>query len=187
MMWMKSRLFQKLGGGRLERFGLNLWSSVQLPALKSRKDKEIVELLMEIRREDRSLLSVFEQYLIYSAARAQSRLPGAMAEVGVYRGASAKLICKAKGDKVLRLFDTYEGLPEAARQDRGIHEKSQYACSLEDVRAYLAGFENVSFHKGRFPDSTAGVEEDQYCFCHFDVDLYGDAPTRGRPACPPAT
>lgn len=171
-MWMKNRLFQKLGGGRLERFGLGLWSTLQLAALKSRKDREIVALLEEIRREGRSLCSAFELYLIYSAARAQSRRPGAMAEVGVYRGASARLICKAKGDKLLRLFDTYEGLPESSEQDRGVHRKNQYACSLEEVQAYVNGFDDVYFHKGLFPDSTEGVEENEYCFCHFDVDLY---------------
>ncbi len=171
-MWMKNRLFQKLGGGRLERFGLGLWSRLQLTSLRSRKDQEIVSLLQEIVRQERSLCSAFELYLIYSVALAQSRRPGAMAEVGVFRGGSAKLICKAKGDKLLRLFDTYEGLPESSKEDRGIHKKNQYACSLENVQAYVAGFENVSFHKGIFPDSANGVEEDQYCFCHFDVDLY---------------
>ncbi len=171
-MWMKNRLFQKLGGGRLERFGLGLWSNLQLAALKSRKDREIVSALQEIRRQKRSLCSAFELYLIYSAARAQSRRPGAMAEVGVYRGASARLICQAKGDRLLRLFDTFEGLPQSSKEDRGIHKKSQYACSLEDVQAYVAGFENVTFHKGLFPDSARGIEESQYSFCHFDVDLY---------------
>lgn len=171
-MWMKNRSFQKLGGGRLERFGLGLWSNLQIAALKSRKDPEIVGLLKEMLREDRSLCSAFELYLIYSTALAQSKRPGAMAEVGVYRGASARLICKAKGDKLLRLFDTYEGLPESSEEDRGVHKKHQYACSLEEVQAYVDGFENVQFHKGLFPDSVEGVEENQYCFCHFDVDLY---------------
>ncbi len=171
-MWMKNRLFQKLGGGRLERFGLGLWSRLQLTSLRSRKDPEIVRLLHEIVRQKRSLCSAFELYLIYSVALAQSRRPGAMAEVGVFCGGSAKLICKAKGDKLLRLFDTYEGLPESSKEDRGIHKKNQYACSLENVQAYVAGFENVSFHKGLFPDSARGIEESQYSFCHFDVDLY---------------
>ena len=171
-MWMKNRIFQKLGGGRLERFGLGLWSNLQIAALKSRKDPEIVGLLKEMLREDRSLCSAFELYLIYSTALAQSKRPGAMAEVGVFRGASAKLICKAKGDKLLRLFDTYEGLPESSKEDRGVHKKNQYACSLEEVQAYVDGFENVHFHKGLFPDSAEGIEENEYCFCHFDVDLY---------------
>lgn len=171
-MWMKNRLFQSLGGGRLEQLGLGLWSKLQLTALGSRKDPEVVRLLQEIRRENRSLCSAFELYLIYSTALAQSKRPGAMAEVGVYRGASARLICKAKGDRLLRLFDTYEGLPESTKEDRGIHKKSQYACRLEDVQSYVDGFENVHFHKGLFPNSTDGVEENEYSFCHFDVDLY---------------
>ncbi|MHB8898716.1 MAG: TylF/MycF/NovP-related O-methyltransferase [Thermoguttaceae bacterium] len=169
---MKNRFFQRLGGGRMERFGLALWSNLQLLALKSRKDKEIVGLLRDIRGQGRSLCSAFELYLVFSAARAQSRRPGAMAEVGVYRGGSARLICRAKGDKLLRLFDTFEGLPESSQEDRGIHKKNQYACSQEEVEAYVSGYDKVSFHKGLFPDSTRGVPDDSYCFCHFDVDLY---------------
>ena len=171
-MWMKNRIFQRLGGGYFERLGLGLWSRLQLSALNSRKDKQIVNLLSDIHRNQRSLLSAFEQYLIFSVARAQSTRPGAIAEVGVFRGGSAKLICEVKGDKPLHLFDTYEGLPESSKEDRGIHREHQYACSLEEVQEYLKAYEHVHFHKGLFPDSTAGVPDQEYCFVHFDVDLY---------------
>ena len=171
-MWLKNRTFQKLGGGRLEWFGLSLWSRLQISALGARKDKRIVALLREILREKRSLLSAWEQYTIYSIARAQSKRPGAIAEVGVFRGGSAKLICEAKGDQRLLLFDTFEGLPKGHEADRGIHRRNQYACGLEDVQQYLAAYENVSFHKGIFPDSTTDVLEQKYSFVHFDVDLY---------------
>ena len=171
-MWMKNRVFQRLGGGWFERFGLSLWSRLQFSALNARKDKQVVNLLSEIHREQRSLLSAFEQYLVFSVARAQSRLPGAIAEVGVFRGGSAKLICEVKGDKALHLFDTYEGLPESSKEDRGVHRKHQYACSVEDVQEYLKAYENVLFHKGLFPETTANVPDQQYCFAHFDVDLY---------------
>ncbi len=169
---MKNRRFQRLGGGALERMGLRLWSRLQFNALQGRKAPQVVSLLREIHREKRSLMSAFEQFLVYSLARAQHTLPGAMAEVGVYRGASAKLICETKGDKPLHLFDTFAGLPASSEEDRGVHRVGQYACSLEDVKAYLAKYENVHFHAGLFPDSTAGVVEQQYCFAHFDVDLY---------------
>jgi O-methyltransferase len=171
-MWMKSKHFQRLGGGILERFGLRLWSRLQFSALRGRKDPEIVAILRQIYRERRSLLSAFEQYLVYAAARAQRRRPGAMAEVGVYAGSSAKLICEAKGDKVLHLFDTFTGLPESTPEDRAVHRPGQYASSLESVERYLAGYENVHFHPGLFPESTTTVPEDSYCFVHFDVDLY---------------
>ena len=172
-MWLKNRLLQRLGGGGWpERCGLNLWSRLQLAALKSRKDPAIIRLLWEIHRSQRSLLSAFEQYLIYSLACAQSKRPGAIAEVGVFRGGSAKLICEAKGDKPLHLFDTYEGLPPSSEADLGVHRENQYACSLENIQEYLQEYDNVHFHKGIFPDSAADVPEQTYCLAHFDVDLY---------------
>jgi len=171
-VWMKNKRFQRLGGGRLERLMLRAWSRLQFSAFRGRKDAHIVALLEDIHREKRSLMSAFEQFLVYSVARAQRSLPGAMAEVGVYRGASAKLICEVKGDKVLRLFDTFAGLPDAHEQDRGVHRTGQYTSSLDEVRAYLAKYDNVEFHPGLFPDSAVGLCEQQYCFAHFDVDLY---------------
>jgi O-methyltransferase len=171
-MWMKNRVFQSLGGGRMEKFGLRLWSKLQFSALNSRKDPHIVGLLKQIYAEKRSLLSAFEAYIVYALAKAQAKQPGSYAEVGVYRGASAKLMCEAKGDKRLRLFDTFEGLPPTSQHDSGIHRPNQYACSLEEVRAYVSGYQNLEFYKGIFPDSAQGVAEDTYAFAHFDVDLY---------------
>jgi hypothetical protein len=171
-MWMKSKWFQKLGGGGLEMFGLRLWSRLQFVALRGRKKKETVDLLWRIHRDKRSLLSAFEAYLVYSLARAQARRPGDYAEVGVYRGASAKLICEAKGDKTLRLFDTFEGLPPQSEHDPGVHREQQYACSLESVRGYLNGYSQIEYYQGIFPESTKDVPEAQYAFVHFDVDLY---------------
>jgi hypothetical protein len=171
-MWMKSRYFQRLGGGCLEQCGLRAWSRLQFSALNGRKDKRIVELLWQIHKERRSLLSAFEAYLVYAVARAQAKQPGAFAEVGVYKGASAKLICEVKGDKVLHLFDTFEGLPPGSEHDRGVHREQQYACSFEEVQEYLKAYDNVHLHKGLFPESTRDVEDMTYAFAHFDVDLY---------------
>ncbi len=171
-MWMKSRWFQKLGGGGLEQFGLRLWSRLQFTALHGRKDKETVDLLWKIHQDRRSLLSAFEAYLVIAVARAQAKLPGDYAEVGVYKGASAKLICEAKGNKKLRLFDTFEGLPPQSANDAGVHRAHQYACSLEAVQDYLKGYPNLEFYQGIFPESAKGVPEAQYAFAHFDVDLY---------------
>lgn len=172
-MWLKNRFVQKLGGGWLESFGLRRWSSILLKSLAARKDPEIVRLLKGIHRDKRSLLSAYEQYLVYALAKAQSKkYDGAFAEVGVYKGASAKIICEVKGDKPLHLFDTFEGLPEAAEQDRNVHRKGQYAYGLENVQEYLRMYDNVHYHKGLFPDSAVDVPVQPYAFAHFDVDLY---------------
>jgi O-methyltransferase len=171
-MWMKSKAFQQLGGGWLERFGLGLWSRLQMSTLHARKDPEIVKVIESIRGEKRSLLSAFEQYIVFSIARAQSVRNAALAEVGVYRGASARLICEVKGERPLYLFDTFDGLPEPSGADRGIHRKHQYSASFADVQQYLGPFPNVHYFKGMFPQSAAGAPEQRYSFAHFDVDLY---------------
>jgi hypothetical protein len=163
---------QKLGGGFWEQFGLDLWSSLQIAALRSRKNRPDADLIAQVRRERRCLNSAFECYLVMSLARSMTHVSGKFAEVGVYQGVTAKLIASVKGDRALHLFDTFEGLPSASDKDDGVHRSSQYACSLESVQAYLAGFEEVYFHKGLFPDSTRNVEDSQYAFVHFDVDLY---------------
>ncbi len=171
-MWMKSKPFQRLGGGSLEQFGLRLWSRLQFSALNSRKDPQLVRLLRQLQQERRTLMSAFETYLVYAVARAQAHRPGAFAEVGVYKGASARLICEVKGDKALHLFDTFAGLPPSGPHDRGVHREGQYACSLEAVQEYLSRFDNVHYHQGLFPESTANLAEQTYSFAHFDVDLY---------------
>ena len=172
VMWMKSRLFQRLGGGVLERIGIGFVSAIQMSELGGHKDREVMRLIRKVRWERKSLLTANETFLIHSIARAQAKVPGEFAEVGVYEGGSARTTCEVKGDKELHLFDTFEGLPESAKQDRAVHKKHQYACSLESVQEYLKDQDNVFFHKGLFPDSAEGLKEMKFSFAHFDVDLY---------------
>lgn len=172
-MWSHNEKIQHLvGGGWLEQTFLNSVSRIQLLFLGAHKDRELIRLMKQSRRKRKSLMSAYEMWIVHSYARAQSRLPGAMAEVGVYQGVSARLICECKGDKSLHLFDTFEGLPQRTHADRNVHRTGQYATSVESVREFLDGHPNVHFHKGFFPDSTAGLEEKPYCFVHLDVDLF---------------
>ena len=45
------------------------------------------------------------------AAKITGKVTGDIAEVGVYKGGSAKIICSAKGDRHLHLFDTFAAFP----------------------------------------------------------------------------
>ena len=172
-MWTHNEKFQRFaGGGWLEQTYLNTVSRVQFLFLGAHKDRETVRLIKKARKKRKSLMSAYEMWIVYAYARAQSHFPGAMAEVGVYQGVSAKLMCECKGDKEIHLFDTFEGLPENHEHDRNVHRVGQYATSVESVKAFLEDYENVHFHQGLFPDSAAGLEEKPYCFVHLDVDLY---------------
>ncbi len=172
-MWLRNQRIQRLiGGGFFERASIGAVSRLELMGLASHKDRDIVRLIRRVRRERRWLLTSNEAYLVYSLARAQSKQDAAMAEVGTYQGGSARMICEAKGDRPLHVFDTFEGLPAPASQDGLVHRERQYACSLQSVQNYLSAYENVSFYKGRFPDTSGPIENLRFSFAHFDVDLY---------------
>jgi O-methyltransferase len=129
------------------------------------------ELISSTRRETAMVLLDAEAYNIYSAAKESLKVPGDVAEVGVFRGGSARLMCAVKGDRALHLFDTFSGLPEAGEYDSKF-QKGGFAASLEEVQQYLAPFPGVHFHKGLFPDTARGLENMRFSFVHLDVDLY---------------
>lgn len=116
-------------------------------------------------------VGVDEAYLIRNAVLATAGVPGIIAEVGVYRGGTARVICEAKGDRVLHLFDTFEGLPPLGPHDKWF-QAGQYACSMEAVQSYLASFRHIEFHPGLFPGTGAPVRDCRFSFVHLDVDLY---------------
>jgi hypothetical protein len=172
-MWSHNETFQRmLGGTWIERSYLGAISWVQFQFLGAHKERNTVRLLKQTRKKRRSLMSAYEMWILHGYASAQSGRPGAMAEAGVYEGVSAKLLCECKGDKELHLFDTFEGLPENCEKDGKVHSVGQYATSVEGVRAFLEGHDNVHIHKGLFPDSAADLEEKEFCFVNLDMDLY---------------
>jgi O-methyltransferase len=120
-----------------------------------------------------------ETYTLYQGVLATRSLDGCLAEVGVFRGGSAKIICEAKGDAPLYLCDTFEGMPsiQNEKDPEGVWVKTHTATSLESVAEYVGEFPNVRFVKGIFPDSEAQHAElemgaQRFKFVHLDVDLY---------------
>ena len=166
---------QRLAGHRVQSLFLGTVSKVQTFFLGKHKDPAVVRLIKKTRRERSSLQTAYEQFTVYSFAKAYAGRPGDFAEIGVYQGASAKLICEAKGaEKTLHLFDTFTGLPTSAEQDRGVHFEGEFACSLESVQGYLQGYPGVHYWPGLFPKSAEGAVPDdrKFAFVHCDVDLY---------------
>jgi O-methyltransferase len=115
-----------------------------------------------------------ERHHLWSLTRAAAETGGAMAEVGVHRGASAELIATAKGAAALHLFDTFAGMPATDPATDGRFTAGQFAdASLAGVQARLAGFAHVHFHPGFFPDSAQGLDPAlRFALVHLDVDLH---------------
>ena len=132
--------------------------------------------IQTLKRSREMLLTPLEANQLFSLVRATSKLGGLMAEVGVYRGASARLMLEADSKRPLHLFDTFEGLPTPAESDTELHlgrfEQNQFSCSLDDVRTYLGSFARVHFHKGLFPGTGRAVDQEKFSLVHSDVDLY---------------
>jgi O-methyltransferase len=148
----------------------------QYPLLRFYQDPETVRVIRAVYAERTCLVQPLEAQLIYGVARMQAHLEGSMAEVGTYQGATAKLICHAKQDRLFYGFDTFEGLPAPGREDTShgqpFFRRGKYAASYDAVQNYLAAFAGVQLVKGVFPASGRCVETAQFSFVHLDVDLY---------------
>jgi O-methyltransferase len=128
-------------------------------------------LFRDVREQTAMLMTDPEAWGIYASAKRTGRVPGDIAELGVFRGGSARLICEVKRDRALHLFDTFAGLPNSSKSDSRFRGGS-FASSFDSVRSYLDPFPNVHFHVGMFPASAAGLDDLRFSFVHLDADLY---------------
>jgi O-methyltransferase len=134
--------------------------------------RSIYDFIRKIKNERRVLMWPNEGYQLYTTARATGKIPGDMAEVGVFQGGSARILCEVKGKRALHLFDTFEGLPETSIYNEDHMYKGEFATSLDGVKAYLRSFKNVYFYKGIFPKSSGPIKQKKFSFVNLDVDLY---------------
>jgi len=135
-------------------------------------DKKIMAFLKQIIIEDYPfLMKPSELFFIYSFAKHQVSVDGDYAEVGVFKGATAKAICEAKLNKNLYLFDTFEGLPEVQEIDTMFKSKA-LKSTFERVKDKLANYENVYIYKGLFPKTGSSIQYAKFAFVHLDVDIY---------------
>jgi O-methyltransferase len=130
----------------------------------------VMRQIREIKRNRKMLLTPVEAYQLHAAASAVGKLAGDAAEVGVFRGASAKVIRLALPDKTLHLFDTFEGLPQ--KDTEGDLQVGEYSCGLDEVKKYLGSEPNTHFHVGIFPSSATQAQDRKFAFVHLDMDLF---------------
>ncbi|HEY4029918.1 MAG TPA: class I SAM-dependent methyltransferase [Caulobacteraceae bacterium] len=128
--------------------------------------------IQETRRQTALLLSDMHALQIQVCVRAAARLEGVMAEAGVLAGGSARLICEAKGEVPLHLFDVFETLqgegdeaPDLRRHFGAVHGVRA------EVERLLRPYPAVHVHQGVFPATTRGHEGARFSFVHLDLDL----------------
>ncbi|WP_428324951.1 TylF/MycF/NovP-related O-methyltransferase [Nitrosopumilus sp.] len=132
-------------------------------------NSEFLEIIEKVNQE--CFLDDEEKYTLYSSLKATFALDGNIAELGVYKGGSAKIICELKKSKTLFLFDTFEGLPETSKNDK-VQSGWLSDTSLDSVKQYLSKYDHVHFLQGIFPKTTETLNDETFCFVHLDTDLY---------------
>lgn len=109
----------------------------------------------------------------------KDKVQGDFAELGVYKGHSARLIHLMDPERTLHLFDTFDGFSEKDLK-REIGKASTYnSNSFADTNQkkvidYIKGDESkIKIHSGYFPDSIDKTQDAKYAFVNLDADLYG--------------
>jgi O-methyltransferase len=132
-------------------------------------DRDFLDKFGQI--DKHTLVSIDRCYMLYQFAKHTKDIPGAMAEVGVYKGGTAKLLAETAPSKKLYLFDTFEGLPESELKLTGKVNKFD-DVRLDGVKEFLKEHTNVIFKKGFFPDTGKGLENEKFSLVYLDADIY---------------
>lgn len=137
------------------------------------RGKEFAELVKHI--GSRSLIDEERLLMLWQFANSAISLNGHVAEMGVYKGGSAKLLAKAferNAEKTVFLFDTFCGMPEADPLKDTCREGDFSDTSFEKVQEFLGDCQNVVLYKGLFSETLGNVADKKFCFVHIDCDIY---------------
>ena len=100
--------------------------------------------------------------------RRLAEVPGAAAELGVYRGFFARCINQLLPERKLYLFDSFEGFGEEAQASESF-QAAHRNTAIDKVLAIMPNPASVTVKPGFFPESLNGLEE-RFCLVSLDVD-----------------
>lgn len=120
-----------------------------------------------------TLVKIDRCFMLYQCALATRNLSGNVAELGVYKGGTAKLLGEVfKGtNKRTYLFDSFSGMPWT-EGDKEEHSTMFEDVTLAGVKEYLKEYPEMEFVPGFFPDTTKGLEDQKFSLVYLDADLY---------------
>ena len=107
----------------------------------------------------------------------EQKIPGAVAELGVFRADFAKLINRAFPDRKLYLFDTFDGFESkdiyGDEAEGKAADKEQFSdTSVDLVLSKMKYPGNCIVKKGYFPDTITSDIKDRFAYVSIDFDLY---------------
>jgi O-methyltransferase len=132
--------------------------------------------------EGHTLVDVYRCYELWSLTRELAGVPGALIEIGVWRGGTGAVIAKSASLTGIRdpvyLCDTFHGVPKAGERDpvyRGGEHADTSRSIVEDLLSRV-GVGNATIVPGVFPEESGGkVPSTRFRLAHVDVDTYQSA------------
>jgi len=143
------------------------------------KFKEVYNII-----KNNTFVDKYRCYELWQLAGEITKVPGAIIEIGVWRGGTGALISKRAemcGIKdTVYLCDTFEGIVKVNSSKDSIYKNGAHSdTSVELVEKLIfkkMKLKNVKILKGIFPDETKHLVKDKkFRFCHIDVDVYYSA------------
>lgn len=139
-------------------------------------DPEFTRLYESVRAN--TLVDRTRCYSLYTLLPQIGSVPGALLEVGTWRGGTAGLIASRVPDRTLYVADTFTGVVRASAWEHyvdGAHSDTS-AELVHDFLAKTLSLTNFQILSGIFPDATSEVLGDAaLAFVHIDVDVYESA------------
>jgi O-methyltransferase len=162
----------------LGRFAWNMWFATAFhPAewMAAKKEGRIDPELAAMARSYPDKTRFFAWWLQVERLN-RDAVRGDFAEVGVYKGESARIIHRMDPNRPFHLFDTFEGFPKddlfAETGEAAGYTTHHFAdTDVARVLKRINGNPNIIVHKGYFPETAQEVKHGLFAFVNLDADL----------------
>lgn len=199
-MESSTRFYARYYGGLLRRSGLSFAKGLALPLVRGdavrsgahamaypistyapwQADADFSRVYREVKAN--TLVDIWRCYELWSLLGELTDIPGAVLEVGVWRGGSGALMAaRAAGlgmSDPVYLCDTWKGVVKTAPGDIYYRDGKHDDTSKEIVASLVArmGLTNVTLLEGVFPEDTgSAIPSGALRLVHVDVDVYRSA------------
>jgi O-methyltransferase len=144
--------------------------------LEFNKKKEIPAALVRAEKKEKDKIQLYALWLQLERIN-RHQIPGDLAEVGVNKGETARIIHHMLPDRQFHLFDSFDGLPlQVVREDCDGTVRPQTIkfdnTSPEEVSKTVNGNSNIHIYKGIFPETAQPIFDHTFAFVHLDAYLY---------------
>lgn len=142
----------------------------------AKKNKRIGKTLQRLERRYRDKARFFNWWLQIERLN-RDQITGDFAELGVYKGRSAKILHHMDPNRTFHLFDTFDGFSrkdlEGESGEAATYTPFHFSDTDEEsVIQYINGNQHIRIHKGYFPGTEDVVRDCRFALVNIDADLY---------------